>query len=376
MRNGAYKLLSSICHSVFYCILFSASVYAREERYLNRSIPAMLMGDAYTALADDEFTLYYNPAILGRHRGFSFMPINPGITVTNPLESDIGEFGDIGSEPSDIADALMNKPIHIGLGAAPGFKLGRFGITAIVNNQTSLNVVNSVTPMLDIDHRYDRGFIMGYGIPLRISGPGQLSLGVSTKYIQRESIFGEYNITSPTLLDAFSSGELDDVLNALGKTKGSGWGFDAGLDYVKQNGPSTFTAGVALLDIYTNLHTDSNEMDREVQPQPMKLNAGAAWKASLGAGFDFTLSADIRNLEQQMEFMRRIRLGVAIGFTPAMSVMAGMNSNQYSYGIKLNSGLLGLTIGFFNVDIGETLGQQVSKRAAIYLTLLDFTFDA
>lgn len=335
----------------------------------------MLMGDAYTALADRQHTLYYNPAILGRHSGFSFWPINPVISVTNPMDKDFEDLQDPGEEPSEISAAFMNKPVHLGLGATPGFKLGRFGISAIVNNQTSLSVMNKVTPMLDIDHRYDRGFIMGYGIPLRTGRAGRLSAGFSTKYIQRESIFGEYILTSPALLRAFESEDVADVLDSLGKTRGAGWGFDFGLDYIKTSGASSFSAGIALLDVYTKLHTESNEMRREVQDQPMQVNVGAAWKASLGPGFDFTLSGDVRNLEQQMEFMRRIRLGAEIGLTPALSILGGINANQYSYGVKLNTGLISIYGGFFNVDVGEKLGEQVSKRAGVYLSLFDFTFD-
>lgn len=342
---------------------------------MGRSMHALLMGDAYTALADDAHTLYYNPAILGRHEGFSFWPINPLISVTNPLAEDLDDISDPGDDPSQIASVFMDRPIHIALGAAPGFKMGRFGISAIVNNQTNLNVVNEVSPMLDIDHRYDKGFVMGYGFPLKTQASGNLSFGFSTKYLQRESIYGDYNLTSPALLDAFSSGELGDILTALGKTKGSGWGFDLGLDFVKSSGSQTLSAGIAILDAYTKLHTDKNDMDREVQEQPMQVNAGAAIKSSFGPGLDFTISGDIRNLEKQMEFMRRIRLGIEVGLTPALSVLAGINANQYSYGLKVNSGLISLYAGFFNVDIGEELGQQISKRAGLYLSLLDFTFD-
>ena len=70
---------------IFLLLLLSVSVYGREDRTLGRSARGLLMGDAYTAIADDEFTLYYNPALLARHENFSFNPINPAITVTNAL---------------------------------------------------------------------------------------------------------------------------------------------------------------------------------------------------------------------------------------------------------------------------------------------------
>ncbi|MEX1099632.1 MAG: hypothetical protein WEB87_04360 [Bacteriovoracaceae bacterium] len=348
---------------------------AREERNLGRSARGLLMGDAYTALADQDHTLYYNPAILGRHKGFSFWPINPSITVTNPLAEDMDQYSDMGDTPAEISSTFMDKPLHIGAGAAPGFKMGRFGISAIVNYQSNFNLLNQVTPMLDIDHRFDKGFVMGYGFPLKAGQGENFSLGFATKYLQRESIFGTYNLTSPTLLDAFSAGEVDDILAALGQVKGSGWGFDFGLDYIKTSGPQTFSAGLALMDVYTKLHTESNPDDREVQPQPMQVNLGTAWKVDLGAGVDFTVSGDVRNLEQQMEFMRRIRLGTEIGLTPALALLGGLNAGQYSYGVKLNTGLLTIFGGFYNVDIGEKLGQQVSKRAVVYFSLFDFTFD-
>lgn len=333
------------------------------------------MGDAYTALADGDYTLFYNPAILGRHENFSFFPFNPTITVINPLAEDLDDFESFDSDPSSIASVLMDRPIHLGLGVAPGFKFGRLGLSAIVNNQTHMNVLNSVTPMLEIDHRYDKGFIMGYGLPLKNMGSGKLSLGFSTKYIQRESLFGDFHLTSPALLNAFEAGELEDILSSLGKVNGSGWGFDLGLDYFQQGAGQSFSAGLAILDVYTKLHTDSNEYDREVQEQTMQVNFGTAWKMDLASALDLTLSADIRNLETEMEFMRRVRLGVEVGLTPALSVLGGLNANQYSYGVKTNTGLINLYVGFYNVDIGETLGEQVSKRIAIYLSLFDFTFD-
>lgn len=352
-------------------ILIITCAQAREERYLGRSARGILMGDAYTAVADDEYTLFYNPAVLGRHEGFSFWPIDPSITVTNPMKVDLDSFSNLGSDPSSISDALMDQPIHIGFGAAPGFKMGRFGINAILNYNSNFTLMNQVTPMLDVDYRYDKGFIMGYGFPLKQG----LSVGVSTKYLKRESIFGTYNLTSPTVIDAFGSGEIQDVFNALGKVNGDGWGFDFGLDYQTKSGPQTISVGLAMLDVYTKLSTESNPGNREVQPQPMQVNLGTAWNVEIGPGLDFTLSGDLRNLEQQMDFMRRVRLGMELGLTPALSVMGGLNAGQYSYGLKLNSGLLKIYAGIFSMDIGETLGQQKSERAVIYLSMLDFTFD-
>tara|TARA_B100001971_G_scaffold215192_1_gene259872 strand:- start:125224 stop:126342 length:1119 start_codon:yes stop_codon:yes gene_type:complete len=362
-------------------LLFSINIFSAEERYLNRSAHGLLVGDAYTARADGAFTLFYNPALLARHTGFSFWAINPQVDVTNPLD-DPDKYSDLGSSPNEIADVLFSSPIHVGLGAAPGFKMGRFGLSAILNNNSNLTLYNKVTPMLDIDYRFDKGFIMGYAHPLwgnystKGGGGEHLAFGLSVKYIQRESIYGTYNLTSPTLYRALESGDIDTILSSLGQVKGSGWGFDMGLDYAKRTGANGISVGLAITDVYTNLITDSNENDAEVQPQYLQANLGVAWEFGLAESFGLVLSADYRNLEDSTkEFSKKTRFGVELKMSPALSLMGGVNSGLYSYGLKFSTGFLTLYGGMYGADVGQKQGQVTSDRAIVYLSLFDFTFD-
>lgn len=366
---------------LFILITFSFQILAREERYLNRSAHGLLMGDAYTAVADGAFTLFYNPAILARHTGFSFWAINPQVAVTNILE-DPEKYNNLGDSPSEIADVLFSDPVYASLGVAPGFKMGRFGLSAILNNNTNMTLYNKVTPMLDIDYRFDKGFIAGYGFPLwgnfnQKSGGGEhLAFGLSVKYIQRESINGTYNLTSPALYNALESGDIDTILDALGQVRGSGWGFDMGLDYAKKSGANGISVGLALTDVYTNLITDSNEDKQEVQAQNLQANLGVAWEFGLAESFGMVLSADYRNIEDStMEFGKKTRFGVEFKLSPALSVLGGVNSGLYSYGLKFSTGFLTLYGGFYGADIGQKQGQVTSNRAIVYLSLFDFTFD-
>ena len=330
------------------------------------------MGDAYTSIADDDKTLFYNPAILARHKGFTFYPLNASVSTPNILK-DPDRFSDIGSEPTDFADAAFDFPVHFGIDYSPGFKMGQFGLSAIVNYNTNFILQNSVTPVLDIDHRFDKGFITGYGIKMSEA----FAIGFSAKYIKRESIYGSYNLTGYTLLDALSAGEINEILDALGKIEGSGWGFDVGFDYVSGSESQKVTAGLVFQDVYTQLHTKDNEDDLEVQPQPMVVNFGTSWMGTLGGGFDLTLSADIKHLEQEIEFMRRIHFGLEVGLSPALSLLAGVNAlDNYSYGLKLNTGLIKVYTGFYSTEIGEKFGQQQSDEFIIYVSLFDFDFVA
>lgn len=366
---------------LFFLFIFLNNLWAAEGRYLGRSPRGLLMGDAYTAIATDDYTLYYNPALLARHKGLSFWPFDLQLTVTNAL-ADKDKLTNVPSDPNQFADNFYDFPIHLGTSLAPGLKMARFGFTAIINNQINLNVLNKITPALDVDYRFDKGFIFGFGIPLsgnysEESGGEQFSLGVGIKYLQRESIFGSYNLTSTSMLNALSGGELSDVLNSLGKVKGSGLGIDLGFDWVKSQGPSTYMASLALLDVSTRLKTDANEDNRKVQEQRMQMNLGFGYQLEVASIFDLTLSADLRNIHKSQggsSFAKNLKLGAEFGLS-ALSILIGSNSGQQSYGIKTSLGFLDIYLGYFGLEVGEKIGQQRSSQIVTYFSLFDFEFD-
>jgi len=339
------------------------------------------MGDAYTSIATDEYTLFYNPALLARHKGFSFASLNPSITGPN-LISDSSRLDGAGDTTSGFATAAMDFPIHLGVGLAPGFKMGRFGMSAILNYETNLLLQNAVTPILKIDHRYDKGFVMGYGFPISGSystdgGGEHFAGGVSLKYITREAIDNSFNLTGLSLLDSLSGTDTNAILTSLGKVRGSGYGLDFGLDYANGSGANTITASLAILDIYTVLRTEENDDGYKVPAQPMKINMGSAYRVSAGSGFQLTLSADIKHLEQKnVELMRRLHVGAELGMSPLFSLYYGIQAlDNFSYGFKFTAGLFKIIGGFYTNEIGEKLGQTESNEFLIYFSFFHFNFD-
>jgi hypothetical protein len=73
--------------------------------------------------------------------------------------------------------------------------------------------------------------------------------------------------------------------------------------------------------------------------------------------------------------LRRVKLGTELKISPLLSALVGYNSGGYSYGIKFDTGLINLYAGFYDVEIGEKVGQQRSSRGVIYFSIFDFTFD-
>lgn len=369
---------------LFLVLLIPFSAIAFENPYLMRSPRGLLMGDAFTAVNDDEYTLFYNPATLGRHKNDLSLHMFPGhLSGTNVL-ADMDRFKDFPDEPVGMSDVLMDYPVHASAGVAPGFKLFNVGVTFIANESYDLLLRNRAHPMMDLDIRSDRGVIMGVGVPLgsgrinRKSLTGsQTSIGLSAKYIERTGIRDTLALTGPVVLDTMGKDNVSELVKSLGQVKGRGWGFDMGLEHISRAGPALFVVGLSALDITNTDMTipdSDNPYDLKVSDINDQVNLGIAggmdWKL-----FNIIASADIRGLNEQMDTMKRLRFGLQAGI-PGLKLMAGVNSGYYSYGATIDLLLLKVTGGFYDVEIGSKYKQTKSKRFILYLSLFDFSFDA
>ncbi len=363
-------------------ILISAPAIAFDNPYTFRSPRGLLMGDAFTAVNDDAFTLFYNPATLGRHKSdFTMYPINGSFNGTNVL-SDMDRFEDFPNEPVGASDILLGYPVHASAGTAPGFKMFNFALTGIVSDSYDILLRNKANPTMDIDLRSDRGVAMGLAVPI---GPGkitkkstsgsQTSFGVGAKYIERSGIADQIGLMSPTVLNSLSQADLEDIVKGLGRVKGKGWGFDAGLEHVMRYGNTQLVLGLVALDITgTDFEVAANPNKLKVANNRDQVNIGAAFGQDYKL-FHYVFSADVRALNEEMDFGKRLRTGVEVGI-PGISLMAGMNSGYYSYGATVDLGFIKATGGFYEVEIGSKYRQIKSSRFVIYVSLFDFSFDA
>lgn len=362
--------------------LLTANAFAFNYPYTLRSPTGLLMGDAFTAVNDDEYTLFYNPASLARHKkDLTIYPFSGHLTGTNVL-SDLDRFEDFPDEPVGASKVLMGYPVHASAGVAPGLKLWNFGVSFIANESFDALLRNKAHPMLDLDIRSDKGVAFGFGMPIgpgrvgRKDGQGsQTSLGIGIKYIERKGIKDTLAFAGPTATDALGQDELQDVLKSLGEVKGTGWGFDAGIEHVMRRGNTQFVVGLSALDITgTEYKVDKNPDNLKVANTDDQVNLGFAGGQDFGL-FHYIISADIRALNEDIEAGRRMRFGAQVGI-PTLTFMAGVNSGYYSYGATLDLAFMKLTGGFYDIELGSRYKQTKSKRFILYLSLFDFSFDA
>jgi hypothetical protein len=365
-----------------FLLFFSFQALALDYPYTLRSPKGLIMGDAFTAVADDEYTLFYNPAALARHRrDITFYPFSGHLSGTNVL-SDMDRFKDFPDEPVGVSDVLMDYPVHASAGVAPGFKLFNVGVSFIANDSVDVLLRNKTHPMLDLDIRSDKGVAVGMGIPLgthRISrksqSGSQTSLGLGLKYIERRGVRDSVALTGPVFNDALGKDEISEVMKSLGQVRGIGWGYDAGIEHVVREGPSQFVMGISALDITgTEFKVPKNPDNLRVADNRSQVNFGLAGGQDFKY-FHYIISSDVRALNEEMDFGKRLRFGAQLGI-PGITLMAGMNSGYYSYGAMLDLAFIKIMGGFYDIELGSKYKQTKSKRFILYLSLFNFSFDA
>ncbi len=363
-----------------------SKLFAKEVRHLVRSPRALLMGDAYTSLVEDEYILFYNPAAIGKTFGVYLTPLNVDLGVTN-FYDDQAKFKNLPKTAPGIASRFMGYPIYLHAGYNPGFRFGPFAFNYYLSNTSSMVMHNIVHPFIDIDYRYDRGFTFGFAYTIGKSAKKnyktkkkttptgrRTSFGFSTKFISRESIAENISLYSTTLLNqiATSGGDTAALKRALGFSKGDGWGGDLGIEHAITHGSTELTAAFSILDV-ANTRINRHEGTRKIPVQEMSVNSGISFKQDFTI-LDYSFSLDLHPLNQNIDFMRKLHMGFQLGL-PLVRAYAGLSEGYVSYGLGLRLWPIEILAGVYSVELGTKYKDQQGKRALIYINLLDFSFD-
>lgn len=369
----------------FYLLALPALCWSKEVRHLMRSPKGLLMGDAYTAAVDDEYVLFYNPAAIGKSFGVYIHPLNPQLGATNALD-DQERFKDLPKDAAGLSDRLMGFPVYVQAGASPGVRFGPVAFNLIANTSTSLVLRNIVHPFIDVDYRYDRGFVMGAaytfgsakkkGKDRRKSAPAGMrtSIGLSVKQISREGISDSIPLLSTDLLNQMSATdtEVDQIKRTLGYSKGSGWGGDLGFEHALVKGNTELSFAFSVLDV-GGTKFRRKEGTKRIPEQEMFMNAGVAFKQDFTI-FDYSLAFDLHPINEPMALGRKVHAGLEFGL-PLVRGYAGLSEGYASYGVGFRLWPVEIIAGFYSVELGAKYKEEQGKRAVLYLSLLDFAFD-
>ena len=287
--------------------------------YLKRSPQAMLMGDAFTAVANDEFTLFYNPAALGRHHGFSVSPLFTGVAVTNILK-DKDRFDDFPSDPVDIANRVLGQPAFFEGQLSSSFKFHHYAMNIFLSSGFDIALHNNTYPNFNIEYRYDRGFVFGgafvLGDDFKSKERGfQTSLGVGVKRIVREGLDGRFDLFGTELLEIIDDTDsYRELKEELGHSKGDGWGFDLGVEGHFFWGNTNLNIGFAVMDV-GDTRFKKTRGRTDVPSQEMMMAFGMALEEDFGF-FDYTFFSRHSPHGKGHGFWKQGPFGVAFGPSP------------------------------------------------------------
>lgn len=349
------------------------------------------MGDAYTAVADDEMTLFYNPAALGRHTGVTIVPLKPNIGLPDVLDKELSlsnpkigisdRFSNFPTDPAPIADKVLGYPIYLEVGAAPTVKVMNFGFNFFAISKTSMDLQNAIHPVLDISYRLDRGFIAGYAFNFGNGGKGanknghNSSIGLGFKTMNRQGLENNFDLFGTSLLEIIqNSDSYKTIRKNLGYSKGSGFGFDLGFEHNYVSGPTRYTLGLSYLDIGdTSFSKDEGLVD--VPDQEQSMNLGLSFNQNFGL-FDYTLAMDYSNmLDESTPAISKLKLGGRARL-PFLDVYLGYNGGYASWGLGLNAFFVDLKVGFYGIELGRKFRQEEGKRTVISISLAEIALDA
>gem|GEM_PF-471821 len=376
----------------FFLLLFfySFDSYAllTEISYWQRSPRALLMGDAYTSQAEDEYTLFYNPAGLARNGGVELSWLNPDISASNYLQkTDL--FQNIPSTPSGIADRFTGVPIYLKAGITPSVKMGPIGFSFLSSFRTDFALRNKIYPMIDLKYGSDKGFVVGYahtfgkGAKIRYE-KGKIvrdngiwsSVGASVKYITRQAINREFALFGPTIYNTVINNNTSDpetLLKTFGLVEGQALGLDVGFIQAYTSKYSELAFGLAVLDVSTTSFTVPSGTEYPLEPYRMQINSGIHWKQDFYL-IDYSLSVDVRPLNWDIPFSRKLRWGASIGL-PFVRVFTGMSEGFTSQGVELNLWPIKIVAGLYSVETGTKDVSEKTDRFILYLNLLNIALD-
>lgn len=339
-------------------LTFAASAGARElPRYFQGARP-LGMGGAFTAVADDENALFYNPAGLDRVEEW-------GMAIVNPLV-EVGEKGyrfyrdsqdadlDDTREVVDLLRDYLGEYIHYRAALFPHFVMKHLAFGVLGQGNVNVEPHNQAFPEAEVNAFGTVGAHLGVGYGFF---GDRLRLGAGVKYLKAyrlEQIYTAADIAA----DNFDDRVEDDV------DRGSGIGFDAGAMY---------TFPVALRPTVAAVIQNIADTDLGAAGElPQQVNLGV----SVGHDFSWltlTGAADWVDVNTQLgtddDFFKRLHLGIEARLPKVLSVRTGLYQGYASFGATVDLWILKLDYATYAEEIGSGAGVRADRRHVFQASL-------
>jgi hypothetical protein len=344
--------------------VFVSGASTKEYPTLHRGVRPLGMGGAFTAVADDENALFYNPAGLSEISTLQLGIFNPLIeaskgTIDMLNDAQDTDFDDIG-ETTDFLRDYVGEHEHARVALFPHVGFNVFGFGAMVGGigqaAVDLEVRNPVWPEAHIDMVVDTGLVGGAGGRLPLTG---LRAGASIKMISRDSLEEVYTATD-IAADDFDS-RFDDDQNS-----GSGVSLDLGAIYtLPWVQAADLDVGLAIQNVPSMDMGDARDIDTQA-------NLGFALKKQF-LKFRLLGAVDYMDVTKAIgedeDFGKRLHMGVEFQLPVVLSVRAGLNQGYYTLGATADVWIFQFDVATYGEEVGSYAGQREDRRYLGQITI-------
>ena len=368
IRVTIFRVFRRVSVLLYLWILFAPLLQAAEPAFIRESIRARGMGNAFTAAANDEMLLFYNPAAL-RSVYYNMYEVVGFNTTTNENTINLGKSNSGFSTIGSLAGKKIYNEANLGLLSHVN---SRFGWSLFSNGLLDIQVRNPIIPYLETKAYVQTGLAGGMAWSFL---DFQLDLGLGVKLVQRSGIDTKLHIFDEAIIE-FTEDQKTTKLQKKFASKAA-FAPDAGVIYH--------------FDSYHNMEPkvafslqNIGGLDFEGAGKvPMTMNIGVSTESEFN-GLDMILAADYRDLADSQEMIskgnimteRNIKIGVEFGWQKLfnghhlISFRAGRNGPYNSVGWSMN--LFGFKVDFakYSEEIGGYAGELEDKRTSLQVSLI------
>lgn len=324
------------------------------------------MGGAFTAVADDENAMFYNPAGLNRIKGYGrFELLNPTVEVsTKTIEffQDLQDVADAQTDSeqatlaTDFLDRWLGEHVHMRGAVFPNLTVHNFGIGVLGQGVFDGEVHNPAgSNALRVRAGYDVAGLVSGAMGFSPAGSA-LRVGLTGKFIRRELLDQSYTVNDLVQQDGIDL-DRDSV-------DGSGFGLDLGV-MLGLPLPLKPSVGVTVQNMGDVDLGDAGEL-------PQQINMGVALQPSLPFG-TLTLAADLVDITTELgtdsDMGKRLHTGAELKFPAVFSVRAGLNQGYLTAGATIDLRILKLAYAYAIEEVGAFAGQTADRRHVAQLSL-------
>ena len=368
IRVTIFRVFRRVSVLLYLWILFAPLLQAAEPAFIRESIRARGMGNAFTAAANDEMLLFYNPAAL-RSVYYNMYEVVGFNTTTNENTINLGKSSSSFSTIGSLAGKKIYNEANLSLLSHVN---SRFGWSFFSNGLVDIQVRNPIIPYLETKAYVQTGLAGGMAWSFL---DFQLDLGLGVKLVQRSGIDTKLHIFDEAIIE-FTEDQKTTKLQKKFTSKAA-FAPDAGVIYH--------------FDSYHNMEPkvafslqNIGGLDFEGAGKvPMTMNIGVSTESEFN-GFDMILAADYRDLADSQEMIskgnimteRNIKIGVEFGWKKLfnghhlISLRAGRNGPYNSVGWSMN--LFGFKVDFakYSEEVGGYAGELEDKRTSLQVSLI------